>query len=217
MSPRKNLPLQILPWLLSALVVILALLAWVQTFAWHLPPLSPYVIFPAIGLIAFSLMWAQYITGALQLGPLHEATVDNYYRWSGHAVLLAIVLHPGLLIYQRFRDGFGLPPGSYESFVAPGLAWVTLLGSVCLLIFLALELHRWFGQRAWWRYVRYLGDAAMVAIFYHGLVLGDQTHLPWFRVVWWCYGLSLLAALVLRYSTAKNTAVMRVAGAPKKG
>lgn len=187
-------------WGLSAVVSILAIIDWGCSFAWQFKGLSTYQIFPIFGLLAFSIMWSHYMMGLINRLVFPKAQLKSYFRWTGYLVLLFIVLHPGLLIYQRFRDGFGLPPGSYESYVMPSMAWITLLGSVCLLIFLAFELHRWFGKRSWWKYVVYTGDAAMVAIFYHGLQLGSQTHSGWYKTVWLFYGVSLI--LVLGYNYA---------------
>ncbi len=139
------------------------------------------------------------MVGSMKHGLLKNVPLEHYFRFTGYVVLLAIVLHPGLLIYQLFRDGYGLPPSSYEHFVAPGLAWVTLLGSVSLLCFLSFELHRWYGQRNWWKYIIMAGDGAMVAIFYHGLHLGTQLMNGWYRAVWLFYGLSLLLVLGRKY------------------
>src|SRR5262249_1332982 len=99
-----------------------------------------------------------------------------------------------------FHDGFGLPPGSYEHYVAPGLGWITLLGTASLLVFLAFELHRWFSKKPWWHFIPEAGDFAMLAIFYHGLRLGSSlTHQGWFRMVWWFYGLTLVIILLRSY------------------
>jgi hypothetical protein len=122
----------------------------------------------------------------------------DYFRITGWLVLGLICLHPGLLIYQRFRDGHGLPPGSYESYVAPGLGWVTLLGTASLLVFLAFEFHRRYGERRWWRYVQDASDLAMLAIIYHGLRLGSQLH-GWFYYVWWFYAVTLVLVLIRKY------------------
>jgi len=96
-------------------------------------------------------------------------------------------------------DGVGLPPGSETSYVMPGLGWLIVVGMCSLLVFLAYELHRWFKYRLWWKYVIYAGDAAMVAIFYHGLRLGSQLQAGWFHMVWWFYGISLIAMLLYKY------------------
>lgn len=189
-----------LPWSLTSVVVLLGIYVWANSFSWHFNALSTYTFFPVLGLLAFSIMWSHYMVGALRHNFLRGADLRDFFKWTGYAVLLLIVLHPGLLIYQRFHDGFGLPPHSYETYVAPSMAWITLLGSVSLLIFLAFELKRWFAHKGWWKYVLYLNDLAMLAIFYHGLELGTQTHIMWFKYVWWFYGITLIGALLYKYA-----------------
>ncbi len=191
---------QICAWGLSLVVTLLAIIVWGQSFDWHLT-FNAYVVFPVLGLAAYSIMWSHYIAGAgRQLLKLDAGVLKSYYRFTGYAVLILICLHPGLLIYQRYRDGFGLPPHSYETYVAPGLGWVTILGSASLLVFLAFEFHRKFGKRHWWHYVTEAGDAAMLAIFYHGLRLGAQLQSGWYVYVWWFYGITLIAVLIRSYS-----------------
>lgn len=188
------------PWALTLVVTVLAVVAWGQTFGWNLSSLDTYQIFPVLGLVAYSIMWAHYVTGSVKETVLKGVRLDDYFRITSYAVLLAIVLHPGLLIYQRFRDGYGLPPGSYLTYVAPSMAWIALLGTVSLLIFLAYELHRWFEDKPWWKYVLAAGDLAMVAIFYHGLRLGGQLQGGWYHYVWLFYGVVLAVILVQKYA-----------------
>jgi hypothetical protein len=184
---------------LTTAVALIAILVWGNSYQWQLAALSPYLIFPLLGLLAFSIMWAQSVVNAVSLWLDRPGTLGRYYQTTGWIVLFAIVLHPGILIIQRYRDGYGLPPHSYESFVAPMNAWLTLLGSASLLLFLAYEFRRWFGNRPWWRYVLWLNDAAMLAIFYHGLRLGVQLQYGWFQKVWYFYGLTLVLAIVYKY------------------
>ena len=197
--PQTSSPFAWLPWLLSASVSGLAVYVWGSSVDWRLGGLSVYQIFPLLGLLAWSIMWSQYVTGLLRRFWLPGSDLRNYYSWTGYFVLFAILMHPGLLAYQRLRDGFGLPPRSETSYVAPSLSWVVVLGMVSLLVFLSFELHRWFQDRRWWRYVGTLVDLAMLAIFYHALRLGTQTHIGWFRWVWWFYGLVLVIVLLEKY------------------
>jgi len=172
---------------------------WGASLRWQFGHVSTYQFFPVLGLLAFSIMWSHYVTGFVRRLLRKDINLDSYFRYTGYAVLVAIVLHPGILIYQRFHDGFGLPPGSYETYVAPSMAWITLLGTVSLLIFLAFELHRWFKDKSWWKYVVGAGDFAMLAIFYHALELGTQTHIGWFRIIWYLYGITLVIILIPKY------------------
>ncbi len=188
------------PWALSVLVSGLAVYAWGQSFGWRPSAINAYQFFPVLGLLAFSLMWGHYMVGTVKLSLLREVDLAPYFRWTGYVVLVAIVLHPGILVYQLFHDGLGLPPRSYEHFVAPSLSWITLLGTVCLLTFLAFELHRWYGEKSWWKYIVSAGDLAMLGIFYHGLRLGSQLQAGWYHWVWLFYGVTLIGALVRKYT-----------------
>lgn len=190
-----------LAWTLSMAVSIIGVVAWIQFFHGRVGHVSSYQLFPLFGLLAFSLMWSHYIVAALRvyLGVERER-LHIYFEATSWAVLVALLLHPGLLVWQLWRDGFGLPPESYlRHFVAPELAWVALLGTMSLFIFLAFELRRWFEQRSWWWSVSLAGDIAMLAIFYHGLRLGSQLQTGWLRTLWFGYGMSYLIALVYLY------------------
>jgi hypothetical protein len=193
--------LPIAAWLLGILVLAVAVVAWGDTWRWQLGSLTTYQVFPLFGLIAFSTMWAQYMVAAASQYLRPDAEVLHpYFRLTGFIVLAAIVLHPGLLVWQLWRDGFGLPPNSYlQHYVAPGLHLAAVVGTVSLLLFLAYELRRKLGDRPWWRYMDYLVDLAMLAILYHALRLGTQTQGGWFRGVWFFYGATLAAALAYKY------------------
>jgi hypothetical protein len=197
---RKQRLCQIIAWSTSLAVSVIAIIVWGSYYQWQVWPIDTYELFPIFGLLAFSLMWSHYVSGALrELMGLDKTVLRRYFDATSWAVLVFICLHPGLLIYQRFRDGYGLPPRSYESYVNPGLGWVTLVGTASLLVFLAFELRRWYGQRSWWHYVADAGDVAMLAILYHGLRLGRQLTVGWFRYVWVFYFVALVAVLTRKY------------------
>lgn len=194
---------QIFAWGLSSVVVVIAVVAWGSHISWHLSTLNSYQVFPLLGLLAFSIMWSHYVAYLLRrLLGLKPQALSQYFKITSFAVLALICLHPGLLIYQLFRDGSGLPPGSYEHYVAPGLAWVTLLGTASLLVFLAYELRRKFGKKPWWQYVQILNDVAMLAIVYHALRLGRDVQAGWFHGMWLFYGSVLV--LVMGYNYLKK-------------
>lgn len=200
--PRSILVCQIIAWSLSLVASLLSILAWGNDYDWRFTPFNSYQVFPLLGLLAFSLMWTHYASSLLrELLGVAKVKLAGYFEITGYAVLILICLHPGLLIYQLFRDGAGLPPSSYEHYVAPGLGWVTLLGTASLLVFLAYEFRRIYEQRPWWPYVVAAGDLAMLAIFYHGLRLGTQLQQDdWFQAVWWFYGLTLVAMITRKYA-----------------
>lgn len=202
---RKDRLVAWFAWLMAVVVAALAVMVWGQSLAWQFSSLTAYSLFPLFGLLAFSLMWTHYIAGAVRrLKGVSKSAIQNQLTITGYIVLVVILLHPGILIWQLLRDGFGLPPGSYWGYVAQGNAWIATLGSICLVVFLAYELKPWLYGRTWWHWVARAGDAAMLAIFYHGLKLGSQTQTGWYYWVWWFYGVTLVSSLAVIYYVDKK-------------
>lgn len=202
MTPRR---LQLVAWSLSTLVAVIAVVAWGQGVRWRLAGLSTYQIFPLLGLLAFSLMWSHYIAAVLRLHYKHDkAVLSRYFEVTSLVVLGAILLHPGLLGWQLWRDGLGLPPGNELHYVAPDMRLYIVIAMISLTLFLAYEFRRKFGTRSWWKYIAHSTDIAMILIFIHSLKLGSQLQTGWFRAVWYLYGVTLLGALGYIYSLKFN-------------
>lgn len=184
--------------LFTALVCVVACIGWGSMNAWQFSGLTLYTVFPLLGLIAFSILWSQYVVLTVtRYFKIKGSKLSAYFTVTGWIFLVAIFLHPGFLIWQLWRDGFGLPPESYlKHYVAPGLEWAALLGSISFLIFLSFELRRWYGDRQWWRYIVYATDAAALAIFVHSFKLGSTLQQGWFYYVWIFYGITLILMLL---------------------
>jgi predicted ferric reductase len=195
-------------WTLSAVVSVLAFVAWAQGLAWKLKLVSPYTLFPLLGLLAFSLMWSHYIVAAARLYIGAERSVTKkYFSATSTIVLAAILLHPNLLVWQLWRDGQGLPPNSYfSSYTGPGMKLALALGTLSFWIFLAYELYRWFSKKSWWRFVQYASDLAMLFILYHSFTLGSNLQKGWFRYVWIFYSITFIGSLIYIYSHKIKTA-----------
>lgn len=185
-------------WSLSVIVTAIATYAWGDFINWRFN--SSYRLFPLFGLLAFSIMWSHYIAVALRIRYKPEkGNLKKYFSYTSKAVLVFILLHPGLLIWQLWRDGLGLPPKSFlENYVNPSMKGAVILGTISFFVFLSFELHRVYGRRSWWKYVQYGSDVAMVMVFIHGLRLGSLMN-GWFRYVWYFYGITYLTALLYTY------------------
>ena len=188
--------LHIIAWFITIISVSLAVIVWGQSLHWHIIGITTYLLFPIFGLVAFSIMWSQYISIAFkQYLKIKGPALKNYFRVTSYLVLVAILIHPSLLIWQLWRDGAGLPPSSYVHYVLPNLKLFVILGSINLTIFLLFELRRIFSKYSWWRYYTYIVDIALLSVFYHGLRLGTQLRSGWYQKVWYFYGISYVIAL----------------------
>jgi hypothetical protein len=198
---RKSQLLKKFAWKLSAAAAVTVFVAWGQGIRWQFSNLSTYDVFPLFGLLAFSLIWSMYMVGFFRRRLNADGVgLSVYYKSLGYVVLAAIALHPGLLWWQLWRDGFGLPPKSYlEHYVAPTLKWAVILGTLGWLVFLVYELRHRLSARSWWKYMEIAADAAMVALFIHALRLGGEMNIDWFRMVWYFYGATLALVLIDNY------------------
>jgi len=187
----------------TAIIAVLVFKAfWVDAYGWSFWPIENYRIFPFFGVLAFGLMWSHYMTAASRiLLKVDKRAVKDYFEITSLVVLFAILLHPGLLIWQLWRDGFGLPPQSYlENYLSPSLKWAAMLGMISFVIFVAYEFRRKFQTKSWWKYVQMASDLAMVFIFIHALKLGRNLQSGWPVLVWYGYGLTTLVALGYIYT-----------------
>lgn len=199
-SPAAKLNL--FAWVISTAVTVTAIAVWGQGTKWQFSGLSTYRLFPIFGLLAFSLMWVMAIVRSwrLHLG-VKASQTKTYYKSASLAVITLILLHPALLIWQLWRDGFGLPPGSYlQHYVAPSLKWAAVLSTAAFFVFLAYELRRKYRQQAWWKYLEHAQAGAMIIIFWHGLQFGSDLQHGWYRWVWYFYG-AVLALVLLDFYT----------------
>lgn len=180
-------------WLLTAVVVSLALFVWWPSTK----NLTTYSLFPLFGLLAFSLMWTHYIAGAVRKYLKQpEETLRVHFKLTSYFVLLFILIHPFLLELQLYLDGLGLPHQSIPAVYTTSIERVAILAGVtALLCFLAFELYRFFKGRSWWKYVEWANIAAMLLILWHGFTLGGELRQPWFQVVWAFYGVTFIAAV----------------------
>lgn len=196
----KRQYVQVLAWLISLTATVIAVAAWGQGNHWQLASLSTYQLFPLFGLLAFSLMWSHYIAAALRhLFKIERAALKTYFEVTSLAVLAAILLHPGLLAWQLWRDGLGLPPGSELRYVTPDYKAYIIIAMVSLLVFLTYEFRRAFHNRPWWRFVQYASDGAMILILLHSLKLGSQLQTGWLKPIWYFYGATFLCAISYSY------------------
>lgn len=192
----KERNLRVVVWLLGLGGIVAAIVVWAQVRL-DGKALDTYDIFPLLGLIAFSLMWTHFVSGAIRRKfGLPMSTLRTYFKLTSWIVLVLILLHPLLFIIQLGLDGLGLPPFSYLG-LYPALASqiALLLGTLSLVAFLAFELHRKFRGASWWKYVEYLNILAMLAIFYHGFTLGGELSVGWFQIVWLVYLVTFIGAV----------------------
>jgi hypothetical protein len=183
-----------IPWVLSLGMIVLSVLVWGGGFGWNFSELDAYGLFPLFGLLAFTMMWAHYAVDFLQR--IFKFEPDRSYLPVTRAVVLvALLMHPGLLAFKQWQDGFGIAPLIW---LKPFDLWL-FFGLTAWLAFILFEWHRWFRERRWWRWVVRANAVAMILIVFHALNLGSNLQVGWFRTVWYFFGISLAIFLSKEY------------------
>lgn len=187
---------RLIEWLLAGFVVVSSVLVWIESREPGEESITVYDIFPLFGLLAFGLMWTHFVMDGLRRFHKIDAPKNSPYKTLSFGIVLGLlILHPGLLWLGLYNDGYGLPPASHIAAYQNQLLAVGL-GTIGLMIFLSYELRRWFSGRRWWKYVQWAQIAGMAAIFIHAIELGGELREDWFALVWWFYGITLLAAII---------------------
>ena len=178
------------------LVVGLSFFRWAQNLNWDLSDLSVYHWFPLFGLMAFSVMWVHYAVDFAQRFIIIEPD-RLYLPVTRYIVLFSILMHPGLLALGLWQSGAGLPPQSFYGYVGTSMKWVIVIGMTAWLSFMGFELHRWFRDKPWFKWILAANSAAMLLIVVHAIYLARPE--GWFRVLWYFYGASLIVFLAKEY------------------
>jgi len=183
-------------WSLLILSLVLPVVAWGSGLSWNPGSLTLYQWFPLFGLIAWMVMWTHYVSGVFRIRDTRLKSTAAYSRLSAWLVLATLLLHPGLLAYQLWQNGAGLPPDSYSSYVGEPLKLAVIFGTISLIIFLSFEVFNRLKEKSymqkWWPAVSISQSFAMTFVFIHALRLGTDLVSGWFLWVWIAYGVILL-------------------------
>jgi hypothetical protein len=197
---QKYLSTKRLVYAVYSFVIVIVLIAWLQSRSWSFSGFRPYQLFSLIGLTAFVTMLTHYIAGFIyRLHDKEQTDLKQFHKVTALIVFACILLHPVLIILNLKALGFGVPPASYKAFYGQALLPYILLRMVTWLSFIAFEFKENFSKKSWWKYVLISNDLAMLAIVVHGFNLGTVLRLAWFRSVWIVFMLVLVLCIAQKY------------------
>jgi glycine/D-amino acid oxidase-like deaminating enzyme/nitrite reductase/ring-hydroxylating ferredoxin subunit/DMSO/TMAO reductase YedYZ heme-binding membrane subunit len=156
------------------------------------------LLFPLVGLYAFTLLWVQVMLGSsMVLFRKVFPWIEKFHHAEGVFVLLFALLHPSLLFL-----GYG--PAGYLSydFVIPEQKLFVYLGQVQLFLMILtvatalLRKSRWLQKK--WHYVHFLNYVVFISAWTHSWFLGSDVRTTGLRYVWIFFGLTFLASGIAR-------------------
>lgn len=190
-----------LRWASFAGAVLLPLIAWGQLYNWQISSLTAFQFFPLFGMWALMVMATHFILAGLRTRYKKIESNELYSDITGTFVLFCLLVHPSLLAWELWRNGFGIPPKSFYELVGSGAALFIALGSSALFAFLAYELLQNMRDKPKvkkvWFYILASQIVAVLAVYIHAYGVGTITQTSWFELVWIAVGLGALVGGIL--------------------
>jgi hypothetical protein len=170
-------------WGSTFLVYFLPMISWGSELGWKVDEVNLLAIFPLLGLWAFAQMWLHYGIGSIKRRNPDAFDYKGWYKATGNVVLVLILLHPALLVFETAKEG--LKPTDY---VGSGDLQLLLLAYFALACFLLYEAADRLQSSKFWKkhfgIVKILSILAMLAIFAHSFGLGQNLQGGWLQTIW---------------------------------
>ncbi len=152
-------------------------------------------LFPAFGLIAFSVLWLHAISGVFEPWLRKHFDFDRFVRYTSLIVLISIILHPLLLLF-RFNLNLKAILSNYE-------ADDIMLGIVGWLLLITYDIGKplkrydFFSRN--WNNILLISTIGFLLIFFHSLSLGSDLQTGVLRILWIFYGVTAILATIYTY------------------
>lgn len=172
------------------------------------------LVFPLVGLYAFTLLWSQFVIGSTRslLGAVLHPGIITFHQRQGVFIFLLAWLHPLMRFFgiglDRYFKGWNVAPelvpylwlGYLQLFLMTLTVGTALLRKIPLL-----------NKR--WRTVHYLNYAVFALLWVHSWFLGSDVQSTGLRYLWMFFGATAVAATVARITTTRRVSAVVDTGA----
>lgn len=177
----------------SCLVVLYPLWVKLQSVTWALNSTLLPNLFPAFGLIAFTLLWLHAISGVFEPWLRKQINFDRFVHVTSLIILVSIILHPLLLIIQM-GSGFA------QLFYGGKFIWLGIIGWLLLITYdIGKALNRYGFFVRHWNKILIVSTLGFLLIFFHSLNLGSDLQSGPLRIIWIFYGITAICATIYTY------------------
>ncbi len=172
-------------YLLLVVVLLLPLYFWGDSFAWDFSIISGHVLFPLLGMLAFSLMWLQVVVSTFPKA--FNINLDRFWAVSGLWVLILFVAHPVVAVFANKSTNI-------FSFVADAQQVYIWLAVIAFIVFVLFEIVMRLGKKPFAArarpYIEKASYVGVILIWVHSLNIGSHTGFGFLNYVWWFYGIT---------------------------
>lgn len=152
------------------------------------------ILFPAFGLLAFTLLWLHSISGVFEEWLRQRFDFDAFVHWTAIIILVSMLLHPLLLLILVDFQILAIFEGHT---LAMSLG---LMGLILLLTYdigKALKKYEFFSRN--WNKILVVSNIGFLLTFFHSLMIGSDLQSGFLRYLWIFYGVTAIAAIIYTY------------------
>ena len=187
-------PIRFIITLFACLAVLYPLWVRFGSLGWTLGPSILQSIFPALGLIAFAVLWLHVISGAFEPYLRTLFDFDRFVHRTSIIILICLILYPLLLLID-FDFNFSAVFAYGEKYIL--LAVIGWLLLITYDIGKALKRYNFFVRH--WNAILLISTTGFILTFLHSLALGSDLQAGPLRAVWIFYGATAIPATVYNY------------------
>jgi len=170
---------------------------WVvlHTVNWALNATLLSNLFPAFGIVAFTLLWLHAISGVFEPWLRRQIDFDKFVHVTSLIILASIILHPLLLLVET---GFSFSKIflHYEA----KYIWFAIIGWFLLITYdigKVLKKYNFFSRH--WNKILVVSTVGFILTFFHSLNLGSDLQAGPLRTIWIFYGVTAILATIYTY------------------
>lgn len=186
---------------LAFLAVAYPLWIWFESVDFSNKDTRLLTVFPAFGLMAFSIMWLHIVGRAIKPFIDHYFNFEMFVKASSTPVLGALILHPLLFFiwlgWERVKNLF-----------TSGQSFFIWLGVVAWFIFIGYDMAKKMQEKKvlqkHWQKIRMVSTMAFFLILFHSLKLGSHVQTGPLRFVWIFYGITAGIATIYVYGIKRH-------------
>jgi len=155
-------------------------------------------IFPALGLVGFSVMWLHVVGGPFKSQLEKLVDFEQYVFYTSVVVFISLILHPTLLILALALNG-----GSFYDYTPEGKEYLIDIAIIAWVIFITYDILRVLKNRGvfikHWEVIRLISTLGFFLVLVHSLGVGRDLQGGPLRVVWMFYGFTAGVAAFYSY------------------
>lgn len=183
----------------ACLAVGYPLYVWAKSVVFRTDPIFLFDLFPAFGIIAFTIMWLHVVGSPFRAWLDTMFDFQKFVNASSAVVLVSLFAHPLILYIALYLQGGGSP---YD--YAPRHAkYLITFAIVAWFIFIGYDLAKKFKDSPMlsknWKAVKLVSTLALFLVLFHSLGLGRDLQADPLRTVWIFYGITAGMATAWAY------------------